>query len=294
VLQVLANAVVYTSEIALIAIGISLSYAILRFANFAHIQYAVVGGYLTYVAHLWLDLLSATAVSAVLTGLLAVAIDRLVFAHLRHATAESRMIISWGVALFLRSVLAAVFGGSARTLPVEAGPVEIGGALVTTLDLAVVATAALSVVALHLLLFRTRIGTALRALASNPELAETRGIPSERMIALMWFLAGAYAGIGGTLFALETRLQPNMDLLILLPVFAAVTIGGLGNVFGAVAGALALSLAQNWLIAIDFGALLGAASSWYVPTQFRDAIAVAALVLVLLIRPPWATAPRPG
>jgi hypothetical protein len=57
---------------------------------------------------------------------------------------------------------------------------------------------------------------------------------------------------------------------------------------------LALSLAQNWLIAIDFGALLGAASSWYVPTQFRDAIAVAALVLVLLIRPPWATAPRPG
>ena len=102
------------------------------------------------------------------------------------------------------------------------------------------------------------------------------------------------AGIGGTLFALQTRLQPNMDLPILLPVFAAVTIGGLGNVFGAVAGALALSLAQNWLIAIDFGALVGAASSWYVPTQFRDAIAVAALVLVLLIRPArWAAAVRP-
>ena len=110
-LQVLANAVVYASEIALIAVGISLSYAILRFANFAHIQYAVVGGYLTYVAHFWLDMLSATAVSAVLTGLLAVAIDRLVFARLRYATAESRMIVSWGVALFLRSVLAAVFGG---------------------------------------------------------------------------------------------------------------------------------------------------------------------------------------
>jgi branched-subunit amino acid ABC-type transport system permease component len=139
-------------------------------------------------------------------------------------------------------------------------------------------------VVLHTLLFRTRLGTALRALASNRDLAETRGIPAEAMTALMWFIVGAFAAIGGTLFALETRLQPNMDLVILLPVFAAVTIGGLGNVFGAAAGAFILSLAQNLLIGIDFGALAGGAP-WYVPTQFRDAIAVGALVLVLILRP---------
>ena len=100
----------------------------------------------------------------------------------------------------------------------------------------------------------------------------------------MWFMAGAYAALGGTLFAVATQLRPNMDLMILLPVFAAVTIGGLGNVFGAVVGALLLSLAQNLLIAIDFGALV-AAGPWYLPTQFRDYVAVVALVLVLLIRP---------
>ena len=110
-------------------------------------------------------------------------------------------------------------------------------------------------VALHLLLYRTRVGTALRALASNPDLAVSRGIPGERMISLMWFVSGAYAALGGTLFAFETRLQPDMDLIILLPTFAAVTIGGLDNVFGAVAGALILSLAQNLLISVDFGSL---------------------------------------
>jgi branched-subunit amino acid ABC-type transport system permease component len=103
------------------------------------------------------------------------------------------------------------------------------------------------------------------------------------MIALMWFVSGAYAALGGTLFALQTRLQPNMDLIILLPTFAAVTLGGLNNVFGAVLGALALSLAQNLLIDVDFGSLVSD-TPWSVPTQFRDFVAVGAMVLILLLR----------
>jgi branched-subunit amino acid ABC-type transport system permease component len=148
----------------------------------------------------------------------------------------------------------------------------------------VVGVTAASMLVLHALLQWTRAGTALRALASNFDLAVTRGIPGESMIRLMWFLSGAYAALGGTLLAVETQLMPNMDLMILLPVFAAVTIGGIGSVFGAVAGALVISLAQNALIAIDFGALV-ASGPWYLPTQFRDYVAVSALVLVLLIRP---------
>jgi branched-subunit amino acid ABC-type transport system permease component len=103
------------------------------------------------------------------------------------------------------------------------------------------------------------------------------------MIALMWFVSGAYAALGGTLFALQTRLQPNMDLIILLPTFSAVTLGGLDNVFGAAIGALVLSLAQNLLIGVDFGGLVSDVS-WSVPTQFRDFIAVGAMVIVLLLR----------
>lgn len=288
-IQVLANSVVYASEIAVIAVGVALTYSILRFANFAHIQYSVVGGYLSWLlAGAGLPIPLAAAGSAVLTGGLAVGVDRLVFARLRHLAPEGSMIVSWGVALVLRSAVAAIFGGSALVFPVRTGPVRIGDAVVTTLDLWIVGTTIAAMLLLHLLLFRTRLGTALRALAGNPDLAETRGIPAARMIAIMWFVAGAFAALGGTLFALATRLQPNMDLIILLPVFAAVTIGGLGNVFGAVAGAFILSLAQNLLIYVDLGALLGGAS-WRVPTQFRDAIAVGALVLVLVFRRRTAT-----
>ncbi|MBS7542572.1 branched-chain amino acid ABC transporter permease [Ancylobacter oerskovii] len=285
-LQVLFNSLVYASMIAVIAVGVSLCYSILRFANFAHIQFAVVGGYLTYsfAAIPGLPLPAAMALSAVATGLIAVLVDFLVFSRLRDITPEGKMIVSWGVALFIRSVVAIVYGGGGRSFDLSYEVVLVGDAVFTTLDALVVAVAAVLMLLLHLFLNFTRVGSGLRALASNADLAVTRGIPGDRLVRLMWFLSGALAATGGTLLALETRLQPNMDLIILLPVFAAVTIGGLSSVFGAVIGALVLSLAQNLLIYIDFGALLGG-ESWQVPTQFRDYVAVLALVVVLLLRP---------
>lgn len=284
-IQVLVNSIIYASEIAIIAVGISLSYSILRFANFAHIQYAVVGGYATYVGvRLGLPIVAAVAASAAFVGSLAILIDVLVFSRLRAIAPEGKMIVSWGVALFVRAIVASVFGGSAIILETTTVPIRFGGAIFTSLDLIVVLSTVGFMVLLHVFLYRTRTGSALRALASNYDLAVTRGIPGERMIRLMWFISGAYAAIGGSLIALETRLQPNMDLIILLPVFAAVTIGGLSNVFGAVLGALVLSLAQNVLIAVDFGSLVGA-DPWFVPSQYRDYIAVLAMVVVLLLRP---------
>ena len=126
------------------------------------------------------------------------------------------MIVSWGVALFIRSIVAAIFGGASRVFALEPKTLTLGGAYFTGLDVACVAATIVAMVALHLLLYRTRVGTALRALASNPDLAVSRGIPGERMIGLMWFISGFYAALGGALFAAETRLQPNMDLIILL------------------------------------------------------------------------------
>jgi branched-subunit amino acid ABC-type transport system permease component len=293
--QVLVNSVVHACEIAVVAIGVSLAYSILRFANFAHVQLAVVGAYGTWTlaAVAGWPLLAAATASLVLTGLLAALIDRLVFRRLRGRSPEGQMIASWGVALLVRSLVGAVYGGSARVFEVDATPWILAGARFTSLDVLVVAVTGGALAVLHPLLHRTRLGTGLRALASNPELGTTRGIPAERLIGLMWFLAGAYAALGGTVIALLTDLRPNLDLVILLPVFAAATLGGLGNVFGAVAGALALSLAQNALILLDLGALVGAAP-WSLPTQFRDVIAVAALVLILLLRPPALARRRSG
>ncbi|MFK8253441.1 branched-chain amino acid ABC transporter permease [Ancylobacter terrae] len=296
-LQVLVNTLVYASMIAVIAVGVALCYSILRFANFAHIQFAVLGGYLAYSFHglVGLPIPLAVLASAVATGAIAVLVDWLVFARLRDIAPEGKMIVSWGVALFIRSILAVIYGGSARVFDLPTGVMVVGDAVFTTLDAIVVAAAFALMILLQLFLRGTRVGSALRALASNPELAVTRGIPGERLIALMWFISGGLAAIGGALLALETRLQPNMDLLILLPVFAAVTIGNLSSVSGALIGALVLSLAQNLLIYVDVGWLLGGfatGDSWHIPTQYRDFIAVAALLLVLLLRP--RTAPLAG
>lgn len=284
-LQLLVNSAIYAGEIALIAVGLALTYSILRFANFAHIQLAVLGGYVSFAfntAGLWLP--AATALSCIVTGLVAVAVDRLVFHPLRDLSPEGKMIVSWGVALVLRSLVAAVFGGDPRVFHISPTTFTVGGAFISTLDIAVVGTAIVAMLALHALLFRTRLGTALRALADNRDLAQTRGLPPERLTGIMWFVAGAYAALGGTLFALETRLQPDMDLVILLPVFASVTLGGLGSVFGSVVGAGILSLAQNVAIGIDFGSLL-AGGAWFLPSQLRDVIAVLVMVVVLCLRP---------
>ncbi len=289
--QILVDSLVYAAEIAIIAIGIALSYSVLRFANFAHVQFAVVGAYLSYTffALLGWPVVASVILGAVATGGIAVATDRLVFARLRGISPDGKMIVSWGVALFLRAAVASVFGGGARVFPLQPAPLSFAGAYFTMQDVTVAAATLLAIGALHLLLYRTKAGTALRALAGNPDLARTRGIPAERMIALMWFVGGSYAGLGGTLFAMQTRLQPNMDLIMLLPVFSAVTIGGLDRVFGAALGALALSLAQNLLISVDLGSLL-TGQPWSVPTQFRDFIAVGTMVLILLLRRRGATA----
>jgi branched-subunit amino acid ABC-type transport system permease component len=283
--QILFDAIIYAAEIAIIAVGVALSFSILRFANFAHVQFAVVGAYLSFAANqsLGVPLPVAVLLGLIATGLIAVLVDRLVFSRLRHISPEGKMITSWGVALFLRAAVASTFGGASRVFPVQPVSLSLGGAYFTSQDAIVVGTTFVAMMGLYLLLYRTRVGTALRALASNADLAATRGIPAARMIGLMWFVSGAYAALGGTMFALQTRLQPNMDLIILLPTFAAVTLGGLDSVFGAALGALALSLVQNLLIDVDFGSLVWD-TPWSVPTQFREFVAVGAMILILLLR----------
>src|SRR5262245_18054039 len=180
------------------AVGVALTFSVLRFANFAHVQFAVVGGYVAYVLSIGIGLpiwLAALA-GAVLTGGLAMLVDAAVFRRLRGISPEGKMIVSWGVALFIRSTVAAIFGGGAREFPIEPPALSLGGAYFTRLDIVSVVAAIVAMLVLHFLLYRTRVGTALRALASNPDLAVTRGIPGERMIGLMWFISGAYAALG--------------------------------------------------------------------------------------------------
>jgi branched-subunit amino acid ABC-type transport system permease component len=125
------------------------------------------------------------------------------------------------------------------------------------------------------------MGRVLRATADNMSLAEVRGINVNRVIVGVWFLAGAFAALGGVLLGYETFVRPTLGLSILLPMFAAATVGGLGSLPGAVVGAYLLAFAQNLILGIDFG--WGA--DWYVNPGYKSALALGLLVLVLLVRP---------
>jgi branched-subunit amino acid ABC-type transport system permease component len=143
----------------------------------------------------------------------------------------------------------------------------------------------------HLLLHRTKLGKAMRALSDNRSLAQDRGINVERIITWVWFICGCYAGLGGALIALETALWPELGFQIILPVFCAAILGGVGNVYGAVAGALVLGFAENiglsvnWSSVIDLFKIFRIERMLFIPTEYKSAISFLMLVLVLILFP---------
>ena len=268
--------------------GLSLSYAVMGFANWAHVEFVSVGAYigLWVFRGLGLPLGVAIVVAMVLTGLLAVALELVVFRWLRSASIGAKMLATVGLAIVIRAVVQFVAGVDAYFYTDTAPNVafQIGGARITTNQLAIVGVAALSLLGFFLFLRRTTLGRVLRATADNFALAQVRGINGDRIIKLVWFISGAFAALGGVLLGLETFVRPQIGLSILLPMFAAATVGGLGSLVGAIGGSVLLAFLQNTLLGVDFGMLFGDAS-WYIDTGYKSALALGLLVVVLLFRP---------
>jgi branched-subunit amino acid ABC-type transport system permease component len=286
--QVAINTFVWAGELGVISLGLSLSYAILGFFNFAQPEFVTIGGYLAWAAYrlMGLPILIAAGLSLAGTGLIAVGIDLLVFRPLRTVSPASKMIASVGVAIAIRMILQITFGGAAKTFGLIWRPLHVvRGAYLTSLEVWIVGLTAFAMVLFYLVLAKTKIGLALRATADNFALAQARGVNGARIISWMWFLSGALGALGGIVLGMETQLRPSSGLFILVPVFSAATVGGFGNAFGAVAGAGLLALAQNIVLAVNFGALAGSSRGWYIPTDYKDVIALAALIVTLLIRP---------
>jgi branched-subunit amino acid ABC-type transport system permease component len=284
--QVLANSFVWAAELAMVAIGLSLSYALLGFTNFAHVEFVTVGAYLGWaLAGAQMPLGAAIFLSMVGTGILAIGLDWSVFRRIRGASPAGKMIASFGIGLALRQLVQLIFGAQAVTFQFEAQPIRpIFGAHLSNLEVGMICAAALSMGAFYGFLHGTKAGVALRAMANNHDLAEARGIPAARMITLMWFISGAYAALGGIMIGLETQLKPILGLSVLFPTFSAATVGGLGSPFGAVAGSFLLALAQNVALAADFGRLFHH-GSWFLNTGYKDGVALAVLILALIVRP---------
>ncbi len=295
IFQILVNTLVRGAELSLLAIGLTMVFDILKFANFAHPDYAILGAFLAFFfSHtVELHLVLSVALAAIATGYVAVLVDRAVFKRLRQIGARSvtLMIASMGTGIAVRNLIRFVWTSHTKSynLPISR-PFEILGAKITPLQVGIISTAIISMIAFHLLLHRTTLGKALRAISDNVELASACAIDSEKMIRWMWILATGYAVIGGSLIAMEHLLYARLGFDLIIPVFCAAILGGIGNPYGAMLGALTLALAENVVLFVDFGPIfslggLFEVGSIEVSTGYKPAISFVILILVLLFRP---------
>jgi len=293
--QILANSLVRGAELGLLAIGLTMVYDILKFANFAHTDYAILGAFLVYLCNqtLGLPLILSVIVAAFITGLFGISIDKVVFKPMRRKGAKevTSMICSLGIAIALRNIVRLLWTSGTKTyaMPIRR-PLEILGARVTPVQIGIIVAGILSMIAFHILLHRTKFGKALRAISDNRALASACAIDSEKMIQWMWFIACAFGVMGGTMIAMEHLLYPRLGFDIIIPVFCAAILGGIGNPYGAMVGALILALAENIMLSLDFGYLAGLHGLFNVgpiqiSTGYKPAISFVILIAVLLFRP---------
>ena len=293
-LNYLANGVVFSAIIVLGGIGLSLVYSIADFANFAHGDTMTVGAYAGLVtmgavgsagpelfalpAGFYAALLAGIAVAAVV----AVATHYLVYEPL-DTDSIGLLITSIGVAFVYRALIQIQFGtgfteydvATLRPIPwIE----EFTGITVTEHEIGIVLVATVLVAALHVVLQYTTLGRTMRATADNEALAKVSGIRTERVITSMWVIGAGLAGAGGVFLGLYNQLSPRMGFNLLLVIFAAVILGGIGSVYGAMLGGVVIGVVNRLTpVLSDFGVPIEPA--------YANAIAFVIMVLVLLVRP---------
>ncbi|MBW4553753.1 MAG: branched-chain amino acid ABC transporter permease [Aphanocapsa sp. GSE-SYN-MK-11-07L] len=274
--QLTVNGIAVGCIIALAAVGLTLTFGILRLPNFAHGDLMTTGAYLALLANgMGLNVWLAILLGAVGTAIATLIFEKLIWAQMRDRRANSTtlIIISIGLALFIRNAIILIWGSENQSYDLPVAPaVSILGLKIAYYDGLVVALAAIAIVGIHLLLQKTKIGKAMRAVADDIDLARVSGIDVERVVLSTWLLAGSLAAVGGGMYGLITAVRPNMGWFLILPMFASVILGGIGNPYGAIAGALIIGIAQE-------------VSTYWLPTEYKLAVALLMMVLVLLIRP---------
>mgnify|MGYP003406561305 FL=1 len=275
-LQLLINGIAIGSILALAAIGLTLTYGILKLSNFAHGDFMTLGAYLTWLVNnsglnIWLSMLIAAA-GTIIAMLIA---EYLLWKPMRdrRASDTTLIIISIGLALFLRNGILLIYGGSNQQylLPVVRA-LEFGDLRIAYYRLIVVGLAIAAIIALHLILKNTKIGKAMRAVSDNIDLARVSGINVERIVLWTWVITGTLTAFAGAMYGLIAVVRPNMGWFLILPMFAAVILGGIGNVYGAIAGAFIIGIAQEVSVP-----LLG--------SEYKLGVALAIMIVILLVRP---------
>ncbi|MEG3440096.1 branched-chain amino acid ABC transporter permease [Pannus brasiliensis CCIBt3594] len=275
--QLFFNGLAVGCIIALAAVGLTLTYGILRLSNFAHGDFMTLGAYLTWLVNsfgvnLWLSMIVGAA-GTVIAMLIA---ERLLWKPMRDRRADSTtlIIISIGLALFIRNGILLIWGGSNQRydLPVMAAT-DIGGVQVALDRLLVIGLSIVVILGLHFLLQKTKIGKAMRAVSDSIDLARVTGINVEWVVLWTWVIAGVLTALGGAMFGLITGgVRPNMGWFLILPMFASVILGGIGNPYGAIAGALIIGITQEMSVPL-------------IGSDYKLGVSLFIMILILFLRP---------
>jgi neutral amino acid transport system permease protein len=282
-LQLLANGLVTGSVIAIAAVGVSVVYGILRLVNFAYGDLMAFGALVAFACNdrLGLGMLPATLLAMLAAASLSVGLDLVLWRPLRARRAGfmSLFLASIGLALVLRQSLLLAAGPQPRAFHVDPYKVYVVGSVrLSQAQFIAIVVAVSAITAIGVFLSRTTLGRTMRALADDRALAAVAGIDVGRVIGFTWVLAGLLAGVAGVLAGLvQTTFDPNFGFQLLLPIFAAVVLGGIGSAYGALAGGLALGVAMELS---TWPSLFGGVDPVYKPV-----VAFVLLAAALLVRP---------
>lgn len=270
----LVPGVVLGSIYALGAIGITMVFGILRFAHFAHGDMATLGAFLALaLVGAGMGPWTALPLAMIVTAVVAIAVDRGFYEHLAKRPRILTVIASLGIALMLRSVVQVVWGVDPQTYSRGiVRPESFGGILLRPRELYTLATVVALVLGLVAFLKYTRWGKAMRAMSDNPDLARLSGVDNRRVTMLTWATVGALTTASGFMLGINNELTSMMGWSMLLPMFAAAILGGVGRVEGAVVGGLIVGLAEELSVLV-------------VPGQYKMATAFAILLAILVLRP---------
>jgi branched-chain amino acid transport system permease protein len=282
--QQLLNGLTWGSIYALIALGYTMVYGVLKFINFAHGDVYMVGAFIAYYLARMMSagqhpsilaagviFLSAMAGCAVL----GVVIERLAYRPLRRMPRLTVLITAIGVSLLLENGGQLVFGADPKFFPqfIPGRSISIGGVVTTNHQIIILAVSIVLMAGLHAFVMKTKTGIALRAVSFNREAASLMGIPTDRIISVTFAVGSALAAAAGVLVGLSNpKIDPLMGLLPGIKAFVAAVLGGIGNIPGAMVGGLILGVAEVFV-------------SGYVSSTLRDAIAFGILILILITRP---------
>ena len=276
-LQQVINGLALGSVYALLALGYTMVYGIIQLINFAHGEIYMIGAFAGFysASTLKLPLLPTLLVAMTVSALAGIIIEKIAYKPLRNSPRIALLITAIGISLFLQNAMRLLVGSNPKPFPdlINAGSINIGPIQIEVKTILMFVVSALLVILLQFIVYKTKVGKAMRASSQDMEAASLMGINVDNTISLTFAIGSALAGIAGVLVAISyPSITPYMGAMPGLKAFVAAVLGGIGSIPGALVGGIAIGLLETF-------------SKAYISTNFSDAIVFAILIVILLIKP---------